>query len=201
MVNGQAIALGYTTVDCPYRAEVASSWEAVAARWRRCQQAALGTPFQTAHWLSNWYQVFGKQPGIRPALVTVFDGRSGEEVLLIPLIWRMSGPFRTIEFADLWTTDYNSPLISLTRTEERRGSRRGLESARFSAAGRRSVPPDEDAPGDQGAPKSDGLDAACAALRVDGFHRQPAGKLGQLRSVPQEGCEEPAGSSLASTDR
>ena len=92
MVNGHAIALGRSSVDCPYRVEVASSWETMAARWRRCQETGLGTPFQTAHWLSNWYQVFGKEPGIKPALVTVFDGRSGEEVLLVPLIMANERP-------------------------------------------------------------------------------------------------------------
>ena len=201
MVNGQAIALGYATVDCPYRVEVASSWEAVAARWRRCQQAAFGTPFQTAHWLSNWYQVFGKEPGIKPALVTVFDGRSGEEVLLIPLIManERSVPDGRIRRPLDDRLQFPPDFPGRPRSVEEAGEVwRALVSA---LPRRRSVPPDEDAAGDQGAPQSDGLDAPYAALRAHGLHRQPAGKLGRLRSVAQEGSEEHPRSSLASTDR
>src|SRR5262245_33139722 len=91
--------------------EIADSWHAVAPRWRRLQRDGAGTPFQNVHWLDAWYGVFGQSPDIEPVLVAVADAHSGEDVLLIPLVRRTVGRIRRIEFADLWATDYNAPLI------------------------------------------------------------------------------------------
>ena len=98
-------------MDNPFRVEIALSWDAIAARWTALQDRAFGTPFQHAHWMSTWYGVFGALPGVEPILVAVTDTRSDRDVLLIPLVRRTLGSLRTIEFADLWSTDYNAPLI------------------------------------------------------------------------------------------
>jgi CelD/BcsL family acetyltransferase involved in cellulose biosynthesis len=98
-------------MDNPFRVEIAASWETVAPRWAALQGRGFGTPFQHAHWMMTWYGVFGALPEIEPTLVAVSDARSGRDVLLIPLVRRMVGLLRVIEFADLWSTDYNAPLI------------------------------------------------------------------------------------------
>jgi CelD/BcsL family acetyltransferase involved in cellulose biosynthesis len=98
-------------MDSPFRVEIASSWDAVAPRWAALQGRGVGTPFQHAHWMATWYGVFGALPEIEPVLVAVNDARSSRDMLLIPLVRRMVGSLRVIEFADLWSTDYNAPLI------------------------------------------------------------------------------------------
>jgi CelD/BcsL family acetyltransferase involved in cellulose biosynthesis len=97
----------------PFHVEVVSKWEALAARWSRMQARGIATPFQNARWQSIWYGVFGRMPDVDPVLVAVSDQRAGEDILLLPLIRRRVGSTRIIEFADLWVTDYNAPLIAL----------------------------------------------------------------------------------------
>jgi CelD/BcsL family acetyltransferase involved in cellulose biosynthesis len=96
----------------PFNVDVASSWEALATRWSRMQARGLATPFQNARWQSIWYGVFGRMPDVDPLLVAVSDQRSGEDILLLPLIRRRVFSKQIIEFADLWVTDYNAPLIA-----------------------------------------------------------------------------------------
>jgi CelD/BcsL family acetyltransferase involved in cellulose biosynthesis len=98
-------------MDNPFEVEITSSWGAIAPRWMTLQGRGIGTPFQHAHWMATWYGAFGALPDIEPVLVAVNDARSARDVLLIPLVRRMVGSLRVIEFADLWSTDYNAPLI------------------------------------------------------------------------------------------
>lgn len=98
-------------MDSPYRIDILTDWQSAAPRWLRLQEQGFGTPFQQAHWLATWYGVFGERPDIEPVIVAVNDKRSGQDVLLIPLVRRTAGSLRAIEFADLWITDYNAPLI------------------------------------------------------------------------------------------
>jgi CelD/BcsL family acetyltransferase involved in cellulose biosynthesis len=93
-------------------ADVVPTWDELAERWNRMQVYGIATPFQNAHWQSIWYGTFGGTPGIEPLLVAVRDRRSGRDVLLLPLIRRRLGSMSVIEFADLWATDYNAPLIA-----------------------------------------------------------------------------------------
>ena len=95
----------------PFEIEIVNSWQTIAPRWLRLQHEGTGTPFQNFTWLSTWYSVFCKSPDVEPVLVAVTDTRSGNDVLLIPLVRRAIRSLRSIEFADLWTTDYNAPLI------------------------------------------------------------------------------------------
>lgn len=98
-------------MESPFKVEIAGSWQQIAARWARLQERGFATPFQHAHWVATWYGVFGALPGSEPVLVAVSDRRSGDDILMIPLIHRTVGSNRTIEFADLWVTDCNAPLI------------------------------------------------------------------------------------------
>jgi CelD/BcsL family acetyltransferase involved in cellulose biosynthesis len=92
--------------------DVVPTWDELAERWNRMQAYGTATPFQSAHWQSTWYGTFGGIPGIEPLLVAVCDQRWGRDVLLLPLIRRRLGSMSIIEFADLWATDYNTPLIA-----------------------------------------------------------------------------------------
>jgi CelD/BcsL family acetyltransferase involved in cellulose biosynthesis len=94
-----------------FNVEIANSWQAIAPRWLQLQREGLSTPFQNVGWLTAWYGVFCQSPHIEPVLVAVQDARSGKDILLIPLVRRTSRFLRSIEFADLWTADYNAPLI------------------------------------------------------------------------------------------
>lgn len=98
-------------MESRFQIEIVAAWDRIAPRWLRLQERGFGTPFQQAHWLTTWYGVFGELPEIEPVIVAVSDKRSGEDVLFIPLVRRTVGSLRTIEFADLWITDYNAPLI------------------------------------------------------------------------------------------
>jgi CelD/BcsL family acetyltransferase involved in cellulose biosynthesis len=98
-------------MEGPFKVEVFPTWQHVEPRWLRLQEQGFGTPFQQAQWLAPWYAVFGETPGIEPVLVAVSERRSGDDIMLIPLIRRTVGATRTIEFADLGVTDYNAPLI------------------------------------------------------------------------------------------
>jgi CelD/BcsL family acetyltransferase involved in cellulose biosynthesis len=98
-------------METQFKVEIASTWDVVATRWERLQAQGILTPFQQAHWQSTWYRVFGQSPDIEPMLVTVSDRRCGRDTLLLPLVRRRVGLLRVIEFADLWVTDYNAPLI------------------------------------------------------------------------------------------
>lgn len=94
-----------------FKVEIANSWQAVERRWIGLQREGVCTPFQNANWLSAWYDAFGQSPDIEPVLAAVTEVQSGKDVLLIPLVRRRVGQLRMIEFADLWTADYNAPVI------------------------------------------------------------------------------------------
>jgi CelD/BcsL family acetyltransferase involved in cellulose biosynthesis len=95
-----------------FTVDIAPTWDALAERWNRMQAHGASTPFQSAHWQSIWYGTFGGNPDIEPLLVAVCDQRSGRDILLLPLIRRRLGSMHVIEFADLWVTDYNAPLVA-----------------------------------------------------------------------------------------
>lgn len=96
-----------------FKVEIANSWEAFAPRWIQLQGRGVSTPFQSAKWLNAWYGAFCESSEIEPVLVAVMDVHSGHDVLLLPLVRRPTGRLRSIEFADLWTADYNAPVIGL----------------------------------------------------------------------------------------
>ncbi len=91
--------------------EIASEWQAVAERWRALEGNAFPTtPFQSGHWVGNWYETF-RSSHVEPVIVSVVDRSSGRDLMMIPLIRQSEGGIRRIEFADLWVTDYNAPLL------------------------------------------------------------------------------------------
>jgi CelD/BcsL family acetyltransferase involved in cellulose biosynthesis len=94
-----------------YQVDIAGSWPAFAERLRRLACANHGSPFQSASWLDAWYAALGQRADVEPVLVGVRDSATGADALLLPLIRRRSGPVQSIEFADLWVTDYCEPCL------------------------------------------------------------------------------------------
>lgn len=68
------------------------------------------TPFQTRHWLENWYRHLGGGDH-EPVLVEVRDAATGDFALGLPLVLDRSGGHAVIRFADRCVSDYNMPLI------------------------------------------------------------------------------------------
>ncbi len=91
--------------------EIASTWDAISDRWQALEQQAYASPFQTAHWIGNWYEAFCASGAIEPVIVSVVERSSGRDLMMIPLVRRTENGVKTIEFADLWVTDYNAPLL------------------------------------------------------------------------------------------
>src|SRR6476646_8393405 len=83
---------------------------AVEADWRRFEQTADCTPFQTFDWLSAWQRHVGAARGITPAVVIA---RQGEEMfLLLPLGIQRRGIARCLVFLGDVLCDYNAPLLA-----------------------------------------------------------------------------------------
>ena len=87
--------------------------ESIAAAehdWRRLEQTADCTPFQTFDWLSCWQRHIGSLSGVKPAIVVA---RHGDEVLfLLPLAVERRGLARRLTFLGQDLCDYNAPLLA-----------------------------------------------------------------------------------------
>lgn len=118
-----------TTSAALYRAEVASSFEAVAARWLPLMAAERATPFQSERWLAGWYRAFSGRPGVTPLPVEVTD-QHGRIALALPLVRVERERLTTIEFADLGITDYNLPILGPAAPEDAAGARAAWAAAR-----------------------------------------------------------------------
>ena len=78
--------------------------------WRRFQETADCTPFQTFDWLSAWQRHIGAPRGATPAIVI---GRRGEEILfLLPLAVERGAFTRRLTFLGQDLCDYNAPLLA-----------------------------------------------------------------------------------------
>ena len=95
----------------PYAIDVARSWGDVEGAWRGLPPESLPTGFQHADWLGAWYRTIGSRAEVEPVIVTARDAASGELALALPLVRRLRGRLRVIEFADLGVTDYNAPVV------------------------------------------------------------------------------------------
>jgi CelD/BcsL family acetyltransferase involved in cellulose biosynthesis len=95
---------------------VYDSLDAVEAAWRRFEQEADCTVFQSFDWLSTWQRHIGLQRNITPVIVT---GRrpGGELLFLIPLAV-ISGTVRRLTFLGSTLCDYNAPLLARDFSEQ-----------------------------------------------------------------------------------
>lgn len=81
------------------------------ALWRRFEQVADCTPFQTFDWLHTWQRQIGAPAGVHP-LIAVVSYPDGETALILPLaVERQHGALRLCWLGqDL--NDYNAPLLA-----------------------------------------------------------------------------------------
>ncbi len=89
--------------------EIRRSWDEGVAAF--AANARISTPFQNGAWIASWYRNLGTRSNIVPLILLVRRTMSGELAAIVPLVTRMAGLRRVIEFADLGITDYNAPLL------------------------------------------------------------------------------------------
>jgi CelD/BcsL family acetyltransferase involved in cellulose biosynthesis len=80
--------------------------------WRRAAlrlSAGRRTAFQHGYWLAAWYEAFD---GAAPLIAVISDATTGKDVALVPLISRVKGSIRVVEFADLGVSDNNAPILA-----------------------------------------------------------------------------------------
>jgi CelD/BcsL family acetyltransferase involved in cellulose biosynthesis len=91
------------------RLTISEDIEALGDTWRRFEQAADATAFQSFAWLSLWHRHVGAPQGVRAAIV-LGHGEDGELKFLIPL-GVSSGAIRHLTFLGSSLSDYNAPLL------------------------------------------------------------------------------------------
>ena len=83
---------------------------AVEQEWRRFEQTADCTPFQTFDWLSAWQRHIGTVNGVIPAIVIA---RHGDDILMLLPLGVQRGAFaRRLMFLGQDLCDYNAPLLA-----------------------------------------------------------------------------------------
>jgi CelD/BcsL family acetyltransferase involved in cellulose biosynthesis len=88
-----------------------SDLDAAEAEWRRFEEVADCTVFQTFDWLATWHRHIGLRAGVQPAVaVGRFGG--GETAFLLPLGVAPHGPARRLCWLGQELCDYNAPLIA-----------------------------------------------------------------------------------------
>jgi CelD/BcsL family acetyltransferase involved in cellulose biosynthesis len=88
-----------------FRVELMRDWTQALSRWGN---AGSGTNFRHTHWLAAWYGAFD---AVSPLIAIISDNATDQQVAMVPLIHRVKGGIRIVEFADLDLTDYNAPIL------------------------------------------------------------------------------------------
>jgi CelD/BcsL family acetyltransferase involved in cellulose biosynthesis len=91
-----------------FRVAFVRDWKQVSKRWNDSSSTTL---FQNSQWLDAWYGAFAEADHVEPLIAIISDAATGEQVALLPLIRRLQGGTRVVEFADLNLTDYNAPML------------------------------------------------------------------------------------------
>jgi CelD/BcsL family acetyltransferase involved in cellulose biosynthesis len=83
---------------------------AVERDWRRFEETADCTPFQSFDWLDPWQRHIGKLNRVTPAIVI---GQRGDDILFIlPLAVQPGAIARKLTFLGQELCDYNAPLLA-----------------------------------------------------------------------------------------
>jgi CelD/BcsL family acetyltransferase involved in cellulose biosynthesis len=90
---------------------VHEDFAALEGEWRRFQDEAACTVFQTFEWLSAWQRHLGARAGVRPAIVTG-RGADGQLSFLFPLAVERRGLVRRLTWLGRDLCDYNAPLLA-----------------------------------------------------------------------------------------
>ena len=88
-----------------------TGFDAIESEWRRFEQVAECTPFQTFEWLATWHRHIGKRNGIAPVIVV---GRfaDGKTAFIIPLAVEPRRSARRLCWLGQELCDYNAPLLA-----------------------------------------------------------------------------------------
>jgi CelD/BcsL family acetyltransferase involved in cellulose biosynthesis len=92
-----------------FRVAFVRDWKQVSKRWNDSSSTTL---FQNSQWLDAWYGAFADADHVEPLIAIISDAATGAQVALLPLIRRLQGGTRVVEFADLNLTDYNAPMLT-----------------------------------------------------------------------------------------
>jgi CelD/BcsL family acetyltransferase involved in cellulose biosynthesis len=85
--------------------------DTVAAEWRRFEQVADCTVFQTFSWLAKLHEHVGTARGTQPAIVFGRDER-GALLFILPLAIEAHGPLRCLTWLGSELCDYNMPILA-----------------------------------------------------------------------------------------
>jgi len=89
---------------------IARDLQSLEPEWRRFEQYADATVFQSFDWLSLWHRHIGSKHGVRVAVVLAHS-RAGELLFLLPLAVA-PGAIRRLTFLGDGLCDYNAPLLA-----------------------------------------------------------------------------------------
>jgi CelD/BcsL family acetyltransferase involved in cellulose biosynthesis len=95
-----------------YDIETSSDIDALRSRWQAIEASGASTPFQSFDWVSALLKTIGRSQGAEPHIIIVKDRRSGEDLMLLPLVRRRAGLLRFIEIPDFRISDYIAPILS-----------------------------------------------------------------------------------------
>ncbi len=85
--------------------------DAIEAEWRRFEQVADCTAFQTFDWLTAWQRHIGSRDGVRPAIAHATYG-NGTTALILPLAVEPHRSARRLCWLGQDLNDYNAPLLA-----------------------------------------------------------------------------------------
>ena len=84
---------------------------AIENEWRRFEQIADCTAFQTFDWLATWQRHVGQRAGVRPVIVVgMFAG--GDTAFILPLAISQKRGVRALSWLGQEQCDYNAPLLA-----------------------------------------------------------------------------------------
>jgi CelD/BcsL family acetyltransferase involved in cellulose biosynthesis len=83
----------------------------VESEWRRFEQVADCTAFQTFDWLATWHRHIGRRDGVKPVIVIgTFAG--GDTAFILPLAITKKHGVRCLSWLGQEHCDYNAPLLA-----------------------------------------------------------------------------------------
>jgi D-aspartate ligase len=85
--------------------------DAVESEWRRFEQIADCTAFQTFDWLAAWHRHIGRRDGVRPVIV-VGSYADGETAFILPLAIADKRGIKRLCWLGQEQCDYNAPLLA-----------------------------------------------------------------------------------------
>jgi CelD/BcsL family acetyltransferase involved in cellulose biosynthesis len=110
-VHGHRNRAGRNRLNVPLSLSITSDLDSIEDEWRRFEERADCTPFQTFDWLSAWQRSIGHRVGVKPAIVTGRQG-IGEPLFVLPLAIERARFSRRCVFLGHALCDYNGPLLA-----------------------------------------------------------------------------------------